>query len=375
MAGDFHSLSRISAIEKRAQSYSDPIARLRYLRHATAEPEPLPSRRNWIICAPALVMLTWRSDALVRRPAIPARRAVLPVRPAPDTPNVWPVEQNKDYDLYSNGLRIENRLAIGNEPRSYRLLARGSGLAGPIGTQPAGIVFHTSESDQAPFEHEQRRNLQRIGQELLLYVRSRRSYHFVIDRFGRVNRIVLESDAANHAGHSIWADSKWSYLNLNDSFLGVAFEARMQSNQAITEAQLRAARALTEMLRAKYNLPGENCVVHAQVSINPGNRRIGWHTDWGMGFPFRELGLPDNYQIPNPSLYLFGFEYDPAYTAATGPDLWKGLEAADERVREAAAEHGVTPAMYRKVLQLRFRDALSALREKNVDEENQHESY
>jgi hypothetical protein len=38
-------------------------------------------------------------------------------------------------------------------------------------------------------------------------------------------------------------------------------------------------------------------VVHAQVSINPGNRRIGWHTDWGAGFPFREIGLPDNYQI------------------------------------------------------------------------------
>jgi hypothetical protein len=322
------------------------------------------------------MMLTLRSHALVRPPAIPARRAVLPVRPAPDAPNVWPVEQTKDYDLYSNGLRIENRLAISNEPRSYRLLARGSGLAGPIRTQPAGIVFHTSESDQAPFEHDQRRNLRRIGQELLLYVRSRRSYHFVIDRFGRVNRIVVESDAANHAGNSIWADSKWSYLHLNDSFLGVAFEARMQSDQAIlTEAQHRAARALTEMLRAKYNLPAENCVVHAQVSINPSNRRIGWHTDWGTGFPFGELGLPDNYQIPNPSLYLFGFEYDPAYTAVTGPDLWKGLEAADERVREAAAERGVTPAMYRKVLQQRFRDALSAVQQKNPDEENQHESY
>jgi hypothetical protein len=278
--------------------------------------------------------------------------------------------------LYSNGLRIENRLAISNEPRSYRLLARGSGLAGPIRSQPAGIVFHTSESDQAPFEQEQRRKLQRIGQELLFYVRSRRSYHFVIDRFGRVNRIVVESDAANHAGYSIWADSKWSYLYLNDSFLGVAFEARMQPDHAIvTEAQLRAARALTEMLRAKYNLPAENCVVHAQVSINPSNHRIGWHTDWGTGFPFRELGLTENYRIPNPSLYLYGFEYDPAYTAVTGPDLWKGLEAADELVREAAAEQGVTPAMYRKVLQQRFRDALSAVQQKNPDEENQHESY
>ena len=297
------------------------------------------------------------------------------VPPAPAVPNIWPVEHTSEYDLYSNGLRIENRLEISNEPRSYRLIARDSGVPGPLRTQPAGIVFHTSESDQAPFEREQKRNLKRIGQELLLYVRNHRAYHFVIDRFGRVHRIVVESDAANHAGHSVWADSKWLYLHLNDGFLSVAFEARMQADQAIiTEAQLRAARALTEMLRAKYNLPAENCVVHAQVSVNPGNRRIGWHTDWGAGFPFREIGLPDNYQIPNPSLYLFGFEYDPAYTAVTGPDLWKGLEAADERVREAAAERGVTPAVYRKILQQRFRDALSAVQQKNAGEENQHES-
>jgi len=202
-------------------------------------------------------------------------------------------------------------------------------------------------------------------------VRNKRAYHFVIDRFGRVYRIVVESDTANHAGHSIWADSKWSYVDLNDSFIGVAFEASMQSDQAIiTEAQLRAAKALTEMLRAKYNLAAENCVVHAQVSINPTNNRIGWHTDWGSGFPFGEMGLPDNYAIPNPSIYLFGFEFDPAYRNATGPELWKGLEEAEARVREAAAGHGVTPAQYRKVLQQRFLDALSAIEHRKADEEN-----
>jgi hypothetical protein len=375
MEGHLQGLARSSEIERRAQSLSDPIARLRYLREATVDPAKRPVRRSRIAwCALAGLMLMWRSDAVVRRAAVPAKPAPALV-PAPAVPNIWPVEHTSEYDLYSNGLRIENRLAISNEPRSYRLIARESGVHGPFRTQPAGIVFHTSESDQAPFEREQKHNLKRIGQELLLYVRHHRAYHFVIDRFGRVNRIVVESDGANHAGHSIWADSKWLYLHLNDSFLSVAFEARMQADQAIiTEAQLRSAKALTEMLRAKYNLPAENCVVHAQVSINPGSRRIGWHTDWGAGFPFREMGLPNNYQIPNPSLYLFGFEYDQAYTAVTGPDLWKGLEAADERVREAAAERGVTQAAYRNILQQRFRDALSAVQQKDAGEENQHES-
>ena len=283
---------------------------------------------------------------MVRRAAVPAKPAPALV-PAPAVPNIWPVEHTSEYDLYSNGLRIENRLAISNEPRSYRLIARESGVHGPFRTQPAGIVFHTSESDQAPFEREQKHNLKRIGQELLLYVRHHRAYHFVIDRFGRVNRIVVESDAANHAGHSIWADSKWLYLHLNDSFLSVAFEARMQADQAIiTEAQLRSAKALTEMLRAKYNLPAENCVVHAQVSINPGSRRIGWHTDWGAGFPFREMGLPNNYQIPNPSLSCLA-----SSTTRLTRQLQVRTCGRDSRRptsgSQSAAERGVTQAAYR----------------------------
>jgi hypothetical protein len=241
-------------------------------------------------------------------------------------------------------------------------------------------VFHTTEGDQAPFEPEHRQALKRIGQELLLYVRSKRAYHFVIDRFGRVHRMVVESDTANHAGASVWADSRWLYVGLNASFLGVAFEAQTQSEQPkpdrppITEAQIRAGKALTEMLRSKYNLAAENCVTHAQVSVNPSNMKIGYHTDWGANFPFRQMGLPDNYQVPNPSLYLFGFEYDPAYTNSTGPDLWTGLAQAEEQVRQAAAARGLTPAEYRKVLQQRFREAQSAIQNERADKENPHES-
>jgi hypothetical protein len=362
-------LQAFSAIERRALGFGDPIERLRYLRHATKYRS---SRRKWIACfALAMFMFTLRSDAINRESPSRGTRAAAAVRQVAESPDIWPVEQTKEYDLYSNGLRIENRLAISNDPRWYCLIARSSGKPGPFRAQPAGIVFHTTESDQAPFEAEQTHALRRIGQQLLLYVRSKRAYHFVIDRFGRVHRIVVESDAANHAGHSVWADSKWSYLDLNASFLGVAFEARMQADQPpITEAQLRAAKALTEMLRAKYNVPAGNCVTHAQVSVNPSNMRIGWHTDWGSSFPFQQMGLPDNYQIPNPSLYLFGFEYDQAYTSSTGPDLQKGLALAEERVREAAAERGVAVSEYRKILQQRFREAQSAFQHNSADEEN-----
>ncbi|MBZ5619830.1 MAG: N-acetylmuramoyl-L-alanine amidase [Acidobacteriia bacterium] len=376
-------------IERQADSIGDPIARLKYLRQATAAAEPV--RRRWgpfgSFCMVA-ILLSMRSDAQFRHPSNVRQTdrplAAESLRVAPqEIPNVWRIAETKDFEVYSNGLRVEDELAVANEPRLYRLLSVGAGrndgrLTDDKGrssvllrSQPAGIVFHTTESDQAPFEAAEQHNLQRIGRETLLYVRSKRAYHFVIDRFGRVHRIVVESDAANHAGNSVWADSRWLYLELNQSFLGVSFEASMQTDQPpINEAQTHAARVLTEMLRCKYHIAAENCVTHAQVSVNPDNMRIGWHCDWGKGFPFAEIGLPENYELPVPSLYLLGFESDPAYIHATGPGLWKGLAVAEERLREAAGARRMGVAAYRTLLQKRYRDEIAALKDKSVDEEN-----
>ena len=100
------------------------------------------------------------------------------------------------------------------------------GSSGEKRTEPVGIVYHTTESLQAPFEPGQNNVLKRVGESLLEYVRRRRCYNFLIDRFGRVFRIVNESDAADHAGHSVWADDRYFYVNLNDSFIGISFEAQ-----------------------------------------------------------------------------------------------------------------------------------------------------
>jgi hypothetical protein len=384
------SFRHTARIERKAEEIVDPIQRLKFLRQATAPPPPV--RIQWGLiaaCCMVALPLSMRSDAHLRHQP-DSHPMVTPIRVVrQEIPNVWRVEWTRDYEVFSNGLRIENQLAVANEPRSYQLLSveaegrRRLGRAdqnqpddqkrsaGIQRTQPAGIVFHTTESDQAPFEAAQQRNLHRIGRETLLYVRNKRAYHFVIDRFGRVNRIVLESDAANHAGNSVWADSRWLYLELNQSFLSVAFEASMQTGESpINEAQVHAAKVLTEMLRSKYNIPAENCVTHAQVSVNPDNRRIGWHSDWGKEFPFKEIGLPDNYDQPPPSLYLLGFEYDSVYINATGPGIWKGLALAELRLRDEAAARHKTVVEYRTLLQQRYRDEIAALRHKGADEEN-----
>ena len=120
-------------------------------------------------------------------------------------------------------------------------------------------------------------------------LRHKRAYHFVIDRFGRVFRIVQESDSANHAGRSVWADETLKYINLNHSFLGVSFETQTRSGAAastLNPAQIYAGRMLTEMLRSKYRIAPRNCVTHAQVSVNAAQMLVGYHTDWAANFPF-----------------------------------------------------------------------------------------
>ncbi|MGB6942893.1 MAG: peptidoglycan recognition family protein [Bryobacteraceae bacterium] len=382
------------ALEWRARRFSDPADRLQFLRRKLAV-RPVSSvpgtravRRTFVtIIALGAVLLPaawfWNSSRHVTLAAPNTTAQSLPARPVrgPAGP-VWLVQTTPQFDLYSNGLRIEEQYATSTAPRRYIAFARDR--SGPIDaaaewrTEPAGIVYHTTESHLAPFEENQNQSLRRSGEGLLQYVSRRRSYHFVIDRFGRVFRVVRESDFANHAGNSVWADPYWIYINLNQSFFGVAFEARTKSigNAApINAAQVYAGRVLTEMLRARYSIPASNCVAHAQVSVNPANHGVGYHLDWASNLPFAEFGLSDNYKLALPSMQLFGFEppqalLDSAASSATiSEGMAEGWEAAETELRAAGAAQNLPPERYREKLRKRYRDAIRALRGKGAYQE------
>ena len=279
-------------------------------------------------------------------------------------PEVWMVEKGSSEEVFSNGLHIDTRFAVSNHARSYLALP----LNGPAGGRavrrsvPAGIVFHTTESLQIPFEAQRNRALKRIGESLLQYVGRRCAYHYLIDRFGRVFRVVAEQDAANHAGYSVWVDDHWRYLNLNESFLGVSFEARTEEGQSdarLSPAQVRSAAMLTELLRGRYRIPVTNCVTHLQVSVNPDNMCVGYHTDWASGFPFEQVGLPDNYSLALPSVVAFGFVCDPAVREAAGPRLLRAIELAETAFEQRAAAAGMRLPAYRKTAQREYRTLLA----------------
>jgi hypothetical protein len=282
-------------------------------------------------------------------------------RPAENAGNVWLAEETEEHDWYSNGLRIDNTYRVSNEKRFYQMLDRSMSMQPTADwkSEPVGIVFHTTESPQAPFDPEQNATLQRLGKSLLNHIRDNRSYNFVIDRFGRVFRVVEESDAAHHSGNSLWADGRWVFVNLNASFLAVSFEAQGSS---LTYAQVHAGRLLTQYLRSRYKIRPELCVTHAQVSVNPSNGRMGYHTDWASGFPFSEMGLANNYDLPLSSITDFGFIYDEAFLQTVGAKVWRGLTFSERAVEADAKSHGMDVLAYRNDLQERYRRLYASLK-------------
>ena len=364
--------------EWKAGKIKDPVARLRYLHHKLGPGaiQPVPRRTRWkaisLLPAMACLFIPGFKASNTGDELLPPPPPNLIANAAVDVfSDVWLVEKTRDVETFSNGLHIDDRYAVSNDSRVPYPVFGAVGTKSGLRTQPAGIVYHTTESDQANFEENQNGALKKIGKEVLSFVKRNHCYHFLIDRFGQVFRIVDESDVAFHAGNSVWADAGAIYVNLNSSFLGIAFETQTQPGDmpSANPAQIHAARVLTEMLRAKYHIQESNCVTHAQVSVNPDNMLVGYHTDWAGNFPFLEVGLTDNYTAPPASIYALGFDYDPVFVHRTGVRLWQGLALAEDQLRTQSTAQGLPLARYRAILRKRYKEIITTLKAASAKEE------
>jgi hypothetical protein len=274
---------------------------------------------------------------------------------APST--IWLADRGAGWELYSNGLRIETSYAVSGKPRQYHVYRRESGLQKEVYTKPAGILFHTSESDLWPLEESFQQQVRKSSENLLRYLQREQAYNYLIDRFGRVYRVVEDETRANHAGHSVWARNDEVYLDLNSAFLGVAFESRWDGGRTlpITRAQLIAGRNLTNLLRQRFAIAPEMCVTHGLTSVSPKQRLIGYHRDWARGFPFEAFGLPDQYKQALPSVAIFGFGYDDEFLHAVG-ERWPGLVAAEQLLVEEARSKGITLDAIKRDHQARYQE-------------------
>jgi len=390
----------IASVERGADGIRDPVAKLKYLRGNLERFEKLDERFQAVPFAPvrwALYRLTGLKGARAlfstnpngalatpprRRPVAVATRArraanwaalllavagglaiaayprprpaasvALPLPPVAEelpppppgiTPEgVWRVDSGDGFELYSNGLRIDTAWTVPSEKRRYRTFSLTTGMESEVQEKPVGIVFHTSESDIWPLEESFNEKLRDSSHGLLRYLSRKQVYHYLVDRFGQVFRVVKEEERAHHAGMSIWSKGDRVWLNLNGGFIGISFETRWAGGRAlpITRAQLEAGRRLTDYLRDKWEIPGDMCVTHGLTSVNPHKHLIGHHVDWARGFPFEAYGLPDLYRRPPPSVALFGFGYDEPFLQVMG-EPWPGVRDAERALAGESASSG-----------------------------------
>ncbi len=366
-------------VEWRANRIDDPVARLRYLQGASSTLVSSEDKRkmHWHWVRVVLIVLCGGFALLPFRNSIASADKLhdaAPIARPQDVPpdSVWLVEQTASSETYSNGLHIEKQYAVSNTPRlRYRFFRRERPSFNEFEwrTGIAGIVYHTTESHVDAFEASKTAQQRLSSVWTISDIQKRRCYNYVIDRYGRVWRVVDEDSIAWHAGRSVWGDPNGTYVDVNQSFLGIAFEAQTydDSQPTATQAQIQSARILTDMLRSKYKIPSYNCVTHAQVSVSSESMKIGHHTDWAGNFPFVAMGLPDNYSLPLSSVWAFGFDYDTIFVRATGNRMWQGLIFADQHVREQASLAGMTVPQYKQLLQRRYKDLIQAL--SSADEE------
>ena len=108
----------------------------------------------------------------------------------------------------------------------------------------------------------------------------------------------------------------------------------------------------------------------------PVNMQIGYHTDWGAQLPLPPDGAcPTTIHVPNPSLYLFGFQYDPVYTecdrSGSVDRFGPGRRASAPRRRRAPHDcRPNTANSYSRDFETRNRRS----RDESAEEENPHES-
>lgn len=272
---------------------------------------------------------------------------------------IWLVERTAKIERYSNNGQINTEYEVDNHPRAYYLYPReGEGSSDQINHAPIGIVYHTTEGEQIPFSADNSNSIQERSHNLIRYIQRLKLYHYLIDRFGQIYRIVRDDQAANHAGYSLWADQKNFYVGLNESFIGVAFESSMAGSleETLTVAQVTEGYKLTAILRSKYKIEDVNCTAHGLVSVNPDNGAIAFHHDWVKNFPFEAMGLSDKYKVPTPNMIDYGFTWDDEILEKLNKTLWPGAITADEEFKQRAEKLRTSAEALRLKLRALYRE-------------------
>lgn len=113
------------------------------------------------------------------------------------------------------------------------------------------IILHTTEGEK---------------KGALAKLRHAGEAHYLVDREGRVSRIVERDRVATHAGRSMWGGTE----GLDHHSVGI--EIVGYHDRPLQAAQLRALKELIAQLKSLYRVPDERVLTHSMVAYGTPNR-------------------------------------------------------------------------------------------------------
>ena len=108
----------------------------------------------------------------------------------------------------------------------------------------------------------------------LISSKSKVSCHYLINRSGRVFRLVKDQNIAWHAGKSMWG----KYKNLNKNSIGIELvnKGHRYGYQAFTRIQIKRLVELCKYLKRKYRIKNRLILGHSDIAplrkIDPGEK-------------------------------------------------------------------------------------------------------
>lgn len=106
------------------------------------------------------------------------------------------------------------------------------------------------------------------------------SCDYLIDRMGNIRQIGRPGMYTYHTGPARWRYIQDPDYTLNQSAVGVEFEAYESRGQRITDLQYIAGAALFRALLSYHTLITDPFVTHAMVALPPGRKTDPRSIDW-----------------------------------------------------------------------------------------------
>ena len=152
----------------------------------------------------------------------------------------------------------------------------------------------------------------------LTYSKSKVSCHYLINRKGKIFRLVDDQNIAWHAGKSMWG----KYKNLNKNSIGIELvnKGHRYGYQAFSRIQIKRLIELCKYLRRKYRIKNKLILGHSDIAplrkIDPGEKfPWGYLSSKGIGIYPAKVSRSEKFQKSNDistffyNLRIIGYRY------------------------------------------------------------------